>query len=78
MEVYPVCCPMEVVEEEAEKLKINCVMLMFSVQSMETGDHGLVTVNVTLLVVEETNKEHVSAKEQHMVDYSVCCRMEVV
>jgi hypothetical protein len=28
-------------------------------QLMEIGDHGLVTVNVTLLVVEETNKEHV-------------------
>ena len=28
-------------------------------QSMETGVHGLVTVDVTLLVEEETNKEHV-------------------
>ena len=45
---------------------------------METGDHGLATVNVTLLVVEETNKEHVSAKEQHMVVYPVCYQMEVV
>jgi hypothetical protein len=69
---------MEVEEEVHLKVKTNYVILTFSVQSMETGDHGLATVNVTLLVVEETNKEHVSVKEQHMVVYPVCYRMEVV
>jgi hypothetical protein len=58
MEVYPVCCQMEVGEEVHLNVKITDVA-MFLVQSMETGDHGLATVNVTLLVVEETNKEHV-------------------
>jgi hypothetical protein len=58
MEVYPVYCQMEVAEEVHLNLKIIDVAMLL-VQSMETGDHGLATVNVTLLVAEETNKEHV-------------------
>jgi hypothetical protein len=58
MVVYPVCCQMEVVGEVPLNLKIMYAA-MFLAQSMETGDHGLATVNVTLLVVAETDREHV-------------------
>jgi hypothetical protein len=53
MEVYPVCCPTEVGGEVHLNLKITDVET-FLAQSMEIGVHGLATVNVTLLVVEET------------------------
>jgi hypothetical protein len=51
---------MEVGEEVTEKAKCNRVAtLLVQPQSMETGDRGLVTVDAIVLVVEETNKEHV-------------------